>query len=59
MQMLQLRVPFMFTSGSEFAGNRFDMARNIRISYKIDGKGEELGLIVHNTKGDMLADKIE
>jgi len=58
MSMPDFSAPFLSVSESEFAGYHLDMARNIRVSFKMDDKGAVSALTVHSPKGDVLASKI-
>lgn len=54
----ELSIPFRSTSGTDFAGYHLDVAKNVRISFKI-GKGDSVtGMTVHNPGGDVSARKI-
>ena len=55
----EISVPFMPTSDTEFAGYHLDMAKNIRLSFNVDDSGSIAGLIVHNSRGDLSAQKIK
>ena len=41
--------------GAELSGYNLDAAKNIRLSFKIDGSGSGTGLTVHNPKQDLSA----
>ncbi len=58
MGALEISVPFLPISGTEFAGYHLGTAKNIRLSFDFDSGGKVTGLTVHSPGGDLSAKKI-
>lgn len=55
MDIPEISIPFLLTSGAKFNGYQLGVARNIRVSFEVDEKGAVKGLEVPTPKKDLLA----